>query len=228
MARIRTIKPEFFKDFDLYKAEKDSKLPLRVAYAGLWTASDKEGRFKWKPEELKLDCLPYDPIDDFSRVLDALWSRGFIEKYTHEGKTYGFIPSWTDHQHINNRETDSVLPIPIESNICTCEARVNDASGTRQRNYTGERKGKERNTRHDASREFTFLPDDFKISDRVKKWAQDRNQNHLQEHFDSFILKCKSKKYKYADWDAAFMNAIRDNWANINNSSPQEEKKSWI
>jgi hypothetical protein len=70
LARIRTIKPEFFRHADLYEAEKETGLPLRLAFAGLWTAADREGRFKWRPRELKLDCLPHDDVD-FSRVLDA-------------------------------------------------------------------------------------------------------------------------------------------------------------
>jgi hypothetical protein len=63
MARIRTIKPEFFRHADLYEAEKETGLPLRLAFAGLWTAADREGRFKWRPRELKLDCLPHDEVD---------------------------------------------------------------------------------------------------------------------------------------------------------------------
>lgn len=71
MARIRTIKPEFFRHAGLFDLEQETGLPLRVAFAGLWTAADREGRFAWKPRELKLDCLPFDLVD-FSRVLDAL------------------------------------------------------------------------------------------------------------------------------------------------------------
>ena len=71
VARIRTIKPEFFRHAGLFDLEQETGLPLRVAFAGLWTAADREGRFAWKPRELKLDCLPFDLVD-FSRVLDAL------------------------------------------------------------------------------------------------------------------------------------------------------------
>ena len=62
MARIRTIKPEFFHHHRLYRAELDAKLPLRLAFAGLWCAADREGRFEWEPEQLKAAILPYDDI----------------------------------------------------------------------------------------------------------------------------------------------------------------------
>lgn len=129
MARIRTIKPEFFRHSDLYEAEKETGLPLRLAFAGLWTAADKAGRFKWKPRELKLDCLPHDDVD-FSRVLDALATRGWLVRYAVQGVEYGAIPTWEIHQVINNRETPSKLPAPSENNILTREPRVDDALAT--------------------------------------------------------------------------------------------------
>jgi hypothetical protein len=146
MARIRTIKPGFFRHYDLYMAEKETGLPLRIAYAGLWTEADREGRFKWSPHELKLGCLPYDEVD-FSRVLDALRTRGFIVKYASQGRDYGCIPSFVDHQIINNRESPSVLPEPNENNILTCEPRVDDACITRLQGKGREGKGRERKPR---------------------------------------------------------------------------------
>lgn len=146
MARIRTIKPEFFRHAALFDAERETGLPLRVAFAGLWTACDRSGRFAWKPRELKLDCLPFDDCD-FSRVLDALATRGFVSRYVVDGVAFGFVPSWDRHQIINNRESQSIFPEPTEESIesitCTREARVDDATATRHGNYQGEGKGRE-------------------------------------------------------------------------------------
>jgi hypothetical protein len=142
MARIRTIKPGFFRHEGLFDAEREDGLPLRLAFAGLWTAADREGRFRWKPRELKLDCLPHDEVD-FARVLDALATRGFIVKYEAEGKEYGYIPSWHDHQIINNREKDSDLPEPNETNTLTRAPRVTDACATPLKSAQGEGKGRE-------------------------------------------------------------------------------------
>lgn len=147
MARIRTIKPDFFRHGGLFDAERETGLPLRVAFAGLWTAADREGRFAWKPRELKLDTLPYDDCD-FARVLDALWTRGHIVKYVTEAGVFGFIPSWHEHQVINNREAASSLPEPTESSIATAtstrDARVADASVTPLVHAQVEGKGRER------------------------------------------------------------------------------------
>jgi hypothetical protein len=130
MARIRSIKPEFFRHLELYQAEVESGLPLRVAFPGLWVVADREGRFRWQPEVLKLDILPFDNID-FSRVLDALLTRGFLVKYEVSGKQYGFIPTFKHHQFINNRELPSVLPQPLEHCEYIEDSRVPDACLTR-------------------------------------------------------------------------------------------------
>ena len=142
MARIRTVKPELFRHEALFEAEQQSKLPLRLAYIGLFTACDREGRFKWKPRALKLDVLPYDQVD-FSRVLDALVTHGFIVKYAFEGDEFGCIPSWSQHQVINNRESTSLLPSPEESTTCTREQRVDDALVTPLVHTQVEGKGRE-------------------------------------------------------------------------------------
>lgn len=114
MPRIRTVKPEFFKHEALFEAELETGLPLRIAYIGLWTQCDREGRFLWRPRPLKLDILPYDDVD-FSRVLDALATRGFVVKYVSDGREIGWVPSFPRHQVINNRESASNLPPPPET-----------------------------------------------------------------------------------------------------------------
>lgn len=144
MPRIRTIKPEFFQHESLYDAERESGLPLRVAFAGLWTVADKSGRFEWRVRQLKLNVLPYDECD-FSAVLSALESYGFIVRYDVEEKSYGCIPSWAQHQHVNVREPSSTIPAPYEDGEVTCEAGARTSQVPAQTVGKGrERKGKER------------------------------------------------------------------------------------
>lgn len=146
MGRIRTVKPELFTHEDLFDLEKATGMPMRVAFIGLFTCCDREGRFKWRPRTLKLAVLPHDEID-FSRVLDALATRGFIRKYEVDGEEFGVIPTFSRHQVINNRESESELPAPTEdsyvSMTCTRESRVDDATGTRTQGKGKEGKGKE-------------------------------------------------------------------------------------
>jgi hypothetical protein len=115
MARIRTIKPELLRHEKLFDLEQSTGLPVILSFIGMLTVSDREGRFKWRPKTLKLDALPYHDAD-FSRVLDALETGGFIVRYEVDGEVYGCIPTFTKHQVINNKERDSELPPPPSLN----------------------------------------------------------------------------------------------------------------
>ncbi|QDV77016.1 hypothetical protein [Botrimarina mediterranea] len=132
--RIRTIKPEFFLHEELYDAEVESGLPLRLAFSGLWCHSDREGRFAWRPRKLGAQILPYDGVD-FSRVLDALATRGFVVKYASGDELFGCVRTFKIHQNVNNRERASDIPDPagegVEVLIGEPLRRVDDASPTR-------------------------------------------------------------------------------------------------
>lgn len=156
--RIRTIKPEFFLHEELFNSEKETKLPLRLAFIGLWCAADREGRFKWEPRRLGIQILPYDGAD-FSRVLDALVTRGFIVQYTSGTAVFGFIPSFVKHQVINNRERESDLPDPLQ---CVTNEGV-DACSTRapRDDDAGKAEGKGREQGKEGNKEqgdLTILP----------------------------------------------------------------------
>jgi hypothetical protein len=61
----------------------------------------------------------------------------------------------------------------------------------------------------------TLLPEDFGISEQVRKWAKENNHHSLEKHLEHFIGSAKARGYQYLDWDEAFKNAIRTNWAKI-------------
>ena len=65
----------------------------------------------------------------------------------------------------------------------------------------------------------TTLPKDFCISERVSLWAEKKGFRYIEEHLESFKNRSLAKGYKYIDWDAAFMEAIRTNWAKIENTA---------
>lgn len=116
MSRSRLIRPAFFKHAELYDAEVESGLPLRVAFAGLWTVADRDGRFIWKPRDMKGDVIPHDPVD-MATVLDALVEYGFIRRYVVDGKAYGLIPSFKDQQSFHKSEPHSKLPAPPQTPV---------------------------------------------------------------------------------------------------------------
>jgi uncharacterized protein YdaU (DUF1376 family) len=72
------------------------------------------------------------------------------------------------------------------------------------------------------------IPEDFGISERVRVWAKEKKINNLEDHLENFIGSCKAKAYTYADWDSAFMNAIRQNWAKVDEKSKYDPFKGAI
>lgn len=62
----------------------------------------------------------------------------------------------------------------------------------------------------------TTLPADFAISDRVTAWAAEKGFGQLDQRLEYFTGYALAKAARYADWDQAFMNSIRDDWAKLN------------
>lgn len=62
------------------------------------------------------------------------------------------------------------------------------------------------------------IDENFAISDEVRAWAA-RNAyiENLDKHFDAFCDSARANGYKYANWDSALKNAIRKDWAGLNN-----------
>lgn len=217
MARIRTIKPDFFRHEALYEAEHATKLPLRVAFAGLWTVADREGRIRWQPRVLKLDVMPFDEVD-FVKVLNALVSYGFLVKYEVDGLQYAHIPSWHKHQQINSRETASVIPAPDKASASTCTHPPEQAQGD------GEGKGREGKVRVVRTHEPTPQTDShgtrIEVVELPPEWAEfcreKRPDIDPDRTFALFVDYWKAQpgsKGRKADWPATWRNWVRNQHA---------------
>jgi hypothetical protein len=142
MARISTIKPEFFTSEDIVALSPFA----RLLYIALWCEADKEGRLVWKPKTFKMRYLPADDLD-IAALCQELTAAGLVVLY---GEGYALIPSFTAHQHINPRESASQIPSPDASTtraprVGTRQSRDSDAQGGRE--------GKGREGIRDASRD---------------------------------------------------------------------------
>ena len=135
MARIRTIKPEFFTSEDIV-----SMSPLaRLLYIALWCESDREGRLVWKPKTFKMRYFPGDSCN-IEKLCAEIVETGLVVLYG----SYAYIPAFHAHQHINPREAVSQIPEPDLSTETTRAPRVSDASPRDSDTQVGrEGKGKE-------------------------------------------------------------------------------------
>lgn len=209
MARIRTIKPEFFTSEDIV-----SLSPLaRLLYVALWCEADKEGRLVWKPLTFKLRYLPADDCD-IKALCQEIVDRGLVRLY---GDGYAYIPAFAAHQHINPRESASQLPEPDanttrKARVGTRKARVgtganldDDAQGGR------EGKGKEGNDppRVDDATGFEAFwecwPKNERKQDKAKcseKWKRDS----LDTVAEAIVADVTAKKHSQK-WRDGFIEA---------------------
>lgn len=110
MARIRTIKPDFFLN------EVLASLPAhdRLLFIGLWTLADREGRLENRPERIKAHIFPYEKVS-VVLGLKRLAEKNMVIFYGGEtNDNYLVIPTFTKHQCPNIKESESQLPSPPE------------------------------------------------------------------------------------------------------------------
>ena len=228
--RIRTIKPEFFTHEGLYETERETGLPVRIAFAGLWCASDREGRFKWEPRRLGIQILPYDQVD-FSRVLDALATRGFLVKYRVCDAYFGWIPGFPEHQVVNNKEGASKLPCPHQegAEIEPFHTRI-DAKPTREPRedhaIRKEGKGKEGKGTIETQASPWLVSFGIEIPEAlrtpqcmeaVKKWLQykaERKESYKRTGLEASMTKW-AREFNAATFPLSVENSIANGWRGI-------------
>jgi hypothetical protein len=130
MARIRTIKPEFWSDEKL----SECSLSARLTFIGLWSFADDEGRMEFQLARLRMQIFPCGSVTlaKLTEYARELTEHSLIRVYLVDGKQYLDIPGFAKHQRIN-RPTESKLP----------EYSLNAHGGLSERSPL-EGKGKER------------------------------------------------------------------------------------
>lgn len=105
MARIRTIKPEFFDDPKM----ADVSPLARLTFIGLWTQVDKAGRILYEPKRLKVRILPFDDCD-VEAVVAELVRIGVVTVYESDDRKVLQVNAFLKHQRPHPREPESDLP----------------------------------------------------------------------------------------------------------------------
>ena len=140
--RIRTVKPEFWKDEELAKLTPWA----RLLFIGLWGLADKEGLLKDEPGRIKAEIFPYNRIrmeellaelsgvkrsdQTADRVHDQqsgpekadliancvhgsqLGERPFILRYEVNGLKMIWVRTFKKHQRISGKEAESISILP--------------------------------------------------------------------------------------------------------------------
>ena len=110
MARIRSIRPEFFSSLDVAALG----VRARLTWIALWCHADDEGRGIDDARLIRAFAWPLDDevkLSDVSDDLDVLEKHGRIIRYAVEGRAYFEIPNFTRYQR-PNKPLPSKLPAP--------------------------------------------------------------------------------------------------------------------
>ncbi len=141
MARIRSIKPEFWTSEQVMECS----LNARLLFIGMWNFADDLGRLPMSVKTIKASVFPGDdlPLDTVRGMIEELSTNGLVLRYVVDGREYLQITGW-QHQRIDKPQAGK------------CPSPVNGYSksipGTLPPDRKGkEESGKERNPEAEAS-----------------------------------------------------------------------------
>ena len=112
MARIRTIKPEFWTDEQV----ADCSPTARLLFIGLWSFCDDGGNHPASTKTLKMEIFPGDDFssETISEMIRELIRAELVVEYESEGKRYWHVTGW-HHQKIE--KPNKRYPSPEQGSI---------------------------------------------------------------------------------------------------------------
>ena len=208
MARIRTIKPEFWED------EKIGKLPIpcRLFFIGCWNFADDFGVIKGNAALLKSQIFPYDEnlrVSEIKKWIDALVDARMLVPIIHAEESYYFIRTFRSHQVLDKRYDKSYIGKGIVKELIskalndndvntTSTLRDNDVNTTEEKEEEKEDKKESPNgdkKEAKASSSASSNPDFLKFNDWLKRNAPYcSNAKNFSSHItEAEFLKLKEK-----------------------------------
>jgi hypothetical protein len=127
MARIRSIKPDFWTD------EKVVELSAfaRLLFIGLWNFADDEGRMQYSPKKIKMQIFPADSLD-ISELFGEIRGASLIDIYVVDNIEYLEIKNFAKHQKIDKRTASKLPPSPSSAEfprIPTTDGKGREGNG---------------------------------------------------------------------------------------------------
>lgn len=98
MARIRSIKPEFWTSEQV----ADCSTTARLLFVGMWNFCDDGGVHPDSAKRLKMEIFPADnfTFEQVAEFVDELINAGLLHRFSSEGKSYLAVTGW-HHQKID-------------------------------------------------------------------------------------------------------------------------------
>lgn len=114
-----------------------------------------------------------------------------------------------------DKKSNKNKDLPVDANALRTQSEGNATHNTEHITQNTEHKKALTQDKPAKPKRKTYISETFHISQRVQDWAKQKGFDRLEDHLDAFIRKAKMNGYQYLDWDLAFMEAIREDWAKI-------------
>ncbi|CAG9255912.1 hypothetical protein [Paraburkholderia caribensis] len=127
MARIRSVKPEYWTSEQVMNCTRDA----RCMFIGLWNFSDDGGNHPASVKTLKAEVFPGDDdatMEAMMRWIDELIEQGLLAEYEVDGKEFWHVTGW-HHQRIDQ----PTLRHPAGDTVTQGDARHPKRVGGKQR-----------------------------------------------------------------------------------------------
>ena len=216
MARIRSIKPEFWSAGQVLECSRNA----RLAFVGLWNFCDDKGRHKADCRELKAQVFPGD--DDVTAALVHEWIEELVTskllvEYQVDGALFWQVTGW-HHQRIDKPQKPK-YPGPEEGIPRTFQECSQNTPAGSEGSEGSDRKGSEKRKPSSRAKEktqsarATRLPADWIPPEEYLSWAQE-NGNGLDlayevAEFRDFWSARAGRDSTKLDWFATWRNHIR-------------------
>lgn len=228
MARIRTVKPEFWSSPDLPPDPW-----ARLLYVAMWNWADDEGRGTANARELMGFAFPNEDwmtLGGFRQLLGGVRRAFGVKFYTVGGRPYFEIPSWENHQKIDKRSKSRIPasdagseydPDPEPgSDQQECESSESPPEsppspprvlgGVRALELGTGEQGKEPpptppSAKGGRRRQVSDAPDEFPVTDEMRFWARGKNiTTDLAFETDKWLAHHRAHGSRFKSWDQAW------------------------
>ena len=155
MARIRSIKPQFWTSEQVAECSPNA----RLLFIGLWNFCDDYGIHPASVKRLKMEIYPSDDFhsEDIRRMIGELLANGLIEEYEIDGAQYWRVTGWDKHQKPDTKT--GLYPMP-DGNVGGKIRRQNAEEPKPVRRTVAERSPPEKEKEKEKEKENTSAPND--------------------------------------------------------------------
>lgn len=222
MARIRSIKPEFWTSEQIMECSPNA----RLLFVGIWTFSDDAGIHPASAKTLKAEVFPSDDItaDTVGKLIHELVTQGLLVEFEASGKRYWHVTGWNKHQRIDKPtyrypRPDKSPPDPVvlaeyspNTPGVLAEFSATEWSGVES---IGVESTKAVGASAPSRNKGTRIADDWQLPDDYRQWAiddglQSDQITNIADRFKDYWISAPGKKGIKADWFATWRNWCRN------------------